>query len=81
MSFISQSNKTVLALAAVCLSAMAAGTGLSWTSPVLPQLDNLNGTLVSGNGTLYMDPNQRKSSHLLQIYIVRFTVLSDAAFR
>lgn len=57
-----QSNATIVC-AAVCLSAMGAGTGLSWTSPVLPQLDNLNGTLVSGNGTLYMDPDQRKSSH------------------
>lgn len=29
----------------VCMSAVAAGTGLAWTAPVLPQLDNVNATL------------------------------------
>lgn len=29
----------------VCMSAVAAGTGLAWTSPVLPQLSAENSTL------------------------------------
>lgn len=45
---------------AVCLSAVSAGTALAWTSPVLPQLDDRNGTLISANGTLYMSSEQRE---------------------
>lgn len=49
-----------ISVSAVCLSAVVAGTGLSWTSPVLPQLDDANGTLISGNGTLYASAEQRE---------------------
>lgn len=37
----------------VCLCAAAAGTGLSWTSPALPQL-------TTGNGTLTITANEGK---------------------
>lgn len=65
----------------VCLSAVGAGTGLSWTSPVLPQLDDANGTLISGKGTLYMNTEQRKCNITLRLLNNMNTYTRSVSYR